>query len=76
MSLVTMILIKNKKLAVTQKHWREVEELLKYWPKLETKTGLLLDEGYIIIDLDSRTIVNNQLAFSVKPPKFWELIGI
>ena len=61
MSVVTVIVIKNKKLSVNRVHWREARELLA---SLEGE-GTSLDAGYVVLDADQKVIVSSQTALAL-----------
>lgn len=71
MSLITIILVTGGKMTVSELHYRHVMEILasscSCIQALATDAPhpAVLDAGYILIDLDSKTIVSRQDAFSL-----------
>ncbi|MBI4145161.1 hypothetical protein HY493_03065 [Candidatus Woesearchaeota archaeon] len=71
MSNITLIVIKGRRIHVLQTHWRTVKALLEHgfdgvlWQKHENRTEDL-DAGYILVDLNTGTVVNEQNAFAAE----------
>lgn len=75
MSLVTVILIQKNTVQIQQCHWRELKKILSYelfnaqLPAKET-TSRILDEGYLLIDVDKHILVNRQTAVAIPASLF------
>ena len=70
MSFVNLIIIKDKNIYFAEKHYREIitainKDNLKDLTDKET----YLDSGYMVIDLNSSTILNAQNAFNLEETK-------
>ncbi len=61
MSLVNAIIIKNRKIMFKREHYNKIIKAIN-----NPKPRQFLDAGYIIVDFDSKTIINAQNAFSTK----------
>jgi len=61
MSLVNAMIIKNRKIMFKRDHYNKIIKAIS-----SPKPGQFLDAGYIIIDFDTKTIINAQNAFSIK----------
>lgn len=66
MSEVHFIVVKGKNIYFMRRHYRKIKEMLDYPEKVKLKKGNYLDAGYILLDLNRKTIVNGQDAFALK----------
>ena len=66
MSLVTLIIIRGKRLTIVTQHYRVIQHaIMKAHTIVSVKNSPTrkLDEGYIIYDLNRQSIINAQRAF-------------
>lgn len=70
MSFVTLIIIRNKQLAVTSAHYTFVKKVVECGlvdiVPLKTNNHHFLDAGYLLVDYDTKTIINAQDAFALR----------
>ena len=64
MSEVHLIVIKNRKIYFITEHYRKIQQIMENKEKIRQK-GKYLDAGYIVLDFDSKDIVNCQEAFAL-----------
>lgn len=80
MSFVTMIVVRNKKLAVTTAHYTFVKKIIEHglvdMIPLKTNNHHFLDAGYLIVDYDSKTIINAQDAFALQKNNEFQVVMI
>jgi len=70
MSIVNLFVIKENKIYFIRKHYRKVQEMLKNQKHLSKEDYYYLDAGYLVLDLDNKSIINSQHAFAVKENEF------
>ncbi len=61
MSFVHMLIIKNGRVGYHVLHWRSAKEFL-----LKLPCSRSLDAGFLVVDSDSKNIINGQSAFDVR----------
>jgi len=72
MSNVTLILVNGTTINCVQAHWRTIQLLIRsgfegvVWQKYHWDQNL--DAGYILIDLNSGLVLNEQDAFALQLP--------
>ena len=72
MSNITLIVIKGRRIHFIQTHWRTAKALLEQgfdgilWQKHEQVWTDELDAGYILVDLNTSTVVDEQDAFQAR----------
>ena len=66
MSLVNLFVIKGNRIYFIRKHYRKVQELLKNQKDLAKEDYYYLDAGYLVLDLNNKTIINCQDAFALQ----------
>ncbi len=84
MSLITMIVAREKSLVIAEMHYRDAERIINeigsMEPKLEpiilSKASLWLDGGYILIDYASYMIISRQNCFRVKETFPWTVLDV
>ena len=75
MSEIHFIVVKGKNIYFMRRHYRKIKEMLECPEKINLKKGKYLDAGYILLDLNRKTIVNRQDAFAL-PKSTCELLKI
>jgi len=70
MSLVNLFVIKGNRIYFIRKHYRKVQEMLKNQKDLVKEDYYYLDSGYLVLDLNNKTIVNSQMAFAIPQTDF------
>jgi hypothetical protein len=71
MSTVTLIIVKGSSISYVQAHWRVIKQLLEHgfeeaWKQQPWSEDL--DAGYILIDLNTGFVLNEQIAFALQLP--------
>ena len=67
MSFIALVVIKGKRLSVLHLHYREALELIANDCK-DISPLLDLDEGYLVLDYNTKTALNSQYAIPVILP--------
>ncbi len=70
MSIVNAVIIQDRKIKFTRKHYREIMKILN---KKKPGAKKFIDAGYIIVDLDRKVLMNCQDAFPLSDLKKNEL---
>lgn len=70
MSIVNLFVIKENRIYVIRKHYRKILELLKNPKNLSKANYYYLDAGYLVLDLNNKTMINSQYAFAVPQTEF------
>lgn len=70
MSLTKIIIVKKDTITMTDMNYRQLERILRRGKKgfesiWLSSTKKYLDEGYMLVDLDSKTIFNSQLGIQL-----------
>jgi len=73
MSLVNLFVIKGNRIYFIRKHYRKVQELLKNQKDLSKEDYYYLDAGYLVLDLNNKSIINSQGAFAIPQTEFYTI---
>ena len=80
MSFITLIVIKNQEIKVVPEHYSIIMRIMnhdfknmQYYLK-EMQDAIPLDAGYLLVDVEKKTIINGQSAFAKEHlhPKYSE----
>lgn len=73
MSIVNLFVIKGNRIYFIRKHYRKVQEMLKNQKDLSKEDYYYLDAGYLVLDLNNKSIINSQMAFTISQTEFYTI---